>query len=155
MKPLTQKQWERKQRKAQKRADKVEKKEQRKERRTQRRAEGKGFWQVTKKIGITLGLGAVSVVANKLGISSVFQTITKQFTTMKIGKAITGSPKTTVSGIAGFIALLATQAGFMLDGDPLTIVNWTVVINAFIVLIMGFIMKDGDVSSKSIGLDEK
>jgi len=74
---------------------------------------------------------------------------------MKLTKAVTGSPKTTAAGIAGMIALLATQAVFMLDGDPLTVVNYTVVINAVILFVMGLLMKDGDVSSKSIGLDDK
>lgn len=140
---------ERQEKKAQKRAGKQEK-------RTQRRAEGKGFGQQLKRFGLPLVSGVIDIAAKQLGISPVVSTITKQvFNMANLTKAVTGSPKSTAAGITGFIALLATQAEVMFDGDPLTIVNWPIIINAVIVLVMGLIIKDGDVSSKSIGLEDE
>ncbi len=147
---------ERQARKALKRAGKEEKKAARQERVTKRRAEGRGFGQRLKQFGLPILGVAANIISSKLGISSIVGPITKNlFNMANLSAAVTGSPKTTAAGIVGFIALIATQIEPMFDNDPETLVNWTIIINAVIALVMGFLMKDGDVSSKSIGLDEE
>ena len=55
-----------------------------------------------------------------------------------------GSYKTTVAGILGFVAVAATQVGFMFDNDVATNPDWTLLITAGTVLFGLLFAADGD-----------
>lgn len=61
------------------------------------------------------------------------------------------SPKTTWAGILAFLALAATQAGYLVDSDPTTTINIPVIITAFWALIQGVISRDNDKTSEQVG----
>lgn len=50
--------------------------------------------------------------------------------------------KTSTAAILGFIALVATQAQALFDGDPTTVANWNVVIAGIAPLIGLLFAKD-------------
>lgn len=59
--------------------------------------------------------------------------------------------KTTVGGVAGFLALAAGAVQAHFDGDPETVAQWGPVIAAIPVVIALFFARDNDVSSESAG----
>ena len=65
------------------------------------------------------------------------------------------SPKTTWAAILSFIAILATQVGYLLDADPATTINWQV-IAAQVPIIWGLIVaRDNDKTSEAVGVKKE
>lgn len=73
---------------------------------------------------------------------------------MKKVVGIFSSPKTTAAGIVAFIAILATQMGYLIDTDPLTVVDWNAVLNGFLFLVLGVSARDNNKSSVDVGAAE-
>jgi hypothetical protein len=73
---------------------------------------------------------------------------------MKKIAGIFSSPKTTAAGIVAFIAILASQLGYLLDTDPLTNVDWNAVLNGFLFLVLGVSARDNTKSSVDVGIQE-
>ena len=61
--------------------------------------------------------------------------------------------KTTTAGIAGAVAILATQVQHLLDNDPATVVDWKAALAALAVFGVGWFSRDKDVSSKQSGVE--
>lgn len=59
--------------------------------------------------------------------------------------------KTTTAGIAGAVALLASQVQFLLDNDPATVVDYKAILAALAVFGIGWFSRDNGVSSEDAG----
>lgn len=59
--------------------------------------------------------------------------------------------KTTVAGIAAFVAVLAAAIKAQLDGDPSTVADWNGVVAAAIILVGLLSARDNSVSSETAG----
>jgi len=66
-----------------------------------------------------------------------------------------GSWRTSVAGLVVALGLLMPQYEAYADGDPLTKVDWKVVVTAFGALGFGVAARDNKVSSASLKLPEK
>jgi hypothetical protein len=73
---------------------------------------------------------------------------------MKKVVGIFSSPKTTAAGIVAFIAILATQMGYLLDTDATTNVDWNAVLNGFLFLVLGISARDNSKTSAEVGAEE-
>jgi len=62
------------------------------------------------------------------------------------------SKNTTVLGIVGGLGVIFTQASAFFDGDPLTVVNWSMVWTGGFMAIIGVFAKDGSKKSEDVGL---
>ncbi len=58
--------------------------------------------------------------------------------------------KTTLAAILGLLSLAATQGSAMLDNDPLTIPDWSLVITATITCIGLILAKDSNVTGGTV-----
>ena len=67
-------------------------------------------------------------------------------------KASALSWKTTLAGFFSFLILALPEFKHLLDNDPATIPNWSVVVGAAVVFVGFFASKDGDKSSEQLGL---
>lgn len=56
--------------------------------------------------------------------------------------------KTTWAGILQFLALAATQVGFLLDADPTTMPDWGLLVASLITLVGLLTARDNDVTSE-------
>lgn len=59
--------------------------------------------------------------------------------------------KTTLAGIMAFITLAWNQIQFMLDTDPLTNPDWSIIVGGLTVLIGLLFARDNDVDSEAAG----
>ena len=62
------------------------------------------------------------------------------------------SPKTTAFGIVTGLIMILTQAGYFLDTDPETIVNWNIVVEGLAFMGIGVFARDHDKSSEDAGI---
>lgn len=60
--------------------------------------------------------------------------------------------KTTVAGILQFLGIAAVEFGYLLDLDPLTVPNWSLIVGSLITLIGLLFARDADVTSEDSGL---
>lgn len=63
--------------------------------------------------------------------------------------------ETTLAGILAFVAIVSVQVGFAFDTDPLTKIDWSVVVSAAGVLWLGLTARDGKVTSEQAGASKK
>ena len=59
--------------------------------------------------------------------------------------------KTTLAGIMAFITASWAQVQYILDNDPSTNPDWSIIVTAFIVLVGLVTARDNDVSSEKAG----
>jgi hypothetical protein len=69
----------------------------------------------------------------------------------QIPKFMNKSWKTTLVGVAGAIALIATQVVHLFDADPATVFSLEAVLAALALLGIGAAARDNDVSSEDAG----
>lgn len=62
--------------------------------------------------------------------------------------------KTTVLGIISGLMIILPQIQNLLDGDPETVFSETILMTGFALMGLGIASKDGDKTSKELGLDE-
>lgn len=58
------------------------------------------------------------------------------------------SPRTSVAAILGFLALVAGQLKASFDGDPATITDWNIVVEAVTILVIGLAARDNGTTSE-------
>lgn len=61
------------------------------------------------------------------------------------------SKKTTWAGVLQFLAIVATQVGFLFDADAATNPEWSLIVASFITLVGLLFARDNDVSSEDAG----
>lgn len=62
-----------------------------------------------------------------------------------------GSWKTTSAGVLAGIAIIATQASYLLDADPATVFSVEACLAALGMIGIGFFARDNNVSSEQVG----
>lgn len=65
--------------------------------------------------------------------------------------SLTKSPKTTGAGIAALLALAAGAAGLLLDGDPATSPQWSLIVPEALAILGLIFARDHNVSSEAAG----
>ena len=60
--------------------------------------------------------------------------------------------KTTLTGVLQFITILSTQVGYALDSDPLTVINYSLIVASALTMIAFIKSRDNDVSSEDEGV---
>lgn len=66
-------------------------------------------------------------------------------------KKVMASPRTSVAGILGFLAIVSMQLKASFDNDPTTITDWNVIVEAIAVLGIGLAARDNGVTSEEAG----
>lgn len=66
-------------------------------------------------------------------------------------KSITKSWKTTVAGILQFLSVVSVQFGYLLDADPVTAPDYSLIVSSAVILVGLFTARDNDVSSEDAG----
>ncbi len=61
------------------------------------------------------------------------------------------SPQTTWSAILAFVALVASQIGYLFDADALTNPDWGLIVTNIIILFGLLKARDNDVTSENAG----
>lgn len=61
--------------------------------------------------------------------------------------------KTTLGGILGFLSIVLGQVQYLLDDDPETTMNVSIIASAFAVLWMGLVSRDNNVTSRQAGAE--
>jgi hypothetical protein len=59
--------------------------------------------------------------------------------------------KTTLSGIFAALAIALEDLGFLLDGDPSTVCEWSNVTGAAFIILLAILARDDDRSSEDVG----
>ena len=62
--------------------------------------------------------------------------------------------KTSTAAIAGLVALVASVAKQLTDGDPVTNPDWSVVVPLFITSLTGIFARDNDKTSEQVGANK-
>jgi len=71
---------------------------------------------------------------------------------MPILNSVKKSWKTTVAGVIQFVTVAGGQIVTLLDNDPTTNPEWSIVVASLITLFGLFAARDGDVTSEESGL---